>query len=129
MTYRIVYFSQETVQTGGRKEWLRSLSRSCGKYAFFSHITESQLQQYLSAKYEQFLKQQETGQFSWPCIKLAAKEVGLQEFEKKDLAEIGVAEHAPRVWVLNFHLHVVEDSRPWPAEESPHIYGIQVDLS
>ena len=56
--------------------------------SFFSHITESQLQQYLSAKYEQFLKQQETGQFPWPCIKLAAKEVGLQEFERKILQRL-----------------------------------------
>ena len=36
--------------------------------------------------------------------------------------EIGVAEHAPRVWVLNFHLHVVEDGRLLPAIESPYIW-------
>lgn len=118
MIYRVAYFPQETVQVGGRKEWLRSLSRSCGKYALFSHATEAQLQQYLSAKYDDFMKNGEN--IPWPC-KLAAKEVGLQHFEIHELADVG-AEDTPNVWVLNDSLHILPDGQVVPQGASPYIW-------
>lgn len=103
---------------GGRKEWLRNLSRSCGKYALFSHATEAQLQQYLSTKYDDFLKNGENR--SWPS-KLAAQEVGLQHFETHELADIG-AEDTPKVWVLNNTLHILQDGQVVPQGDSPYIW-------
>ena len=86
----------------------------------FSHATESQLQQYLSLKYDEFLNKEEDARI--PCkLKIAAKEVGLQKFESRDLAEIG-SEDTPKVWVLNFNLHIPEDGDLLFPGESPYVW-------
>lgn len=78
------------------------------------------MQQYLSLKYDEFLNKQEDARI--PCtLKIPAKEVGLQKFESRDVAEIGL-EDTPKVWVLNFNLHILEDGDLLFPGESPYVW-------
>ena len=78
------------------------------------------MQQYLSLKYDEFLNKEEDAQI--PCtLKITAKEVGLQKFESRDLAEIG-SEDTPKVWVLNFNLYILEDGDLLFPGKSPYVW-------
>ena len=86
----------------------------------FFHMLPSLLQQYLSLKYDEFLNKENDARI--PCtLKIAAKEVGLQKFKSRDLAEIG-SEDMPKVWVLNFNLHILEDGDLLFPEESLYVW-------
>ncbi len=93
---RFAYFTTESAQQG-RKTWLRTLSRSLGKHTLYSFATETQIQEYLMGKYEDFLKKAE--EMHWP-IKIACKAVGLQCVSDEEAESVDY-ETSEKVWVLN----------------------------
>ena len=87
-----------------KADWLREIMNSLGRYNLFSNATTSQIQEHLSVKYRQFLLQQ-TGDEK--LVKIAAKNVGLQEIEEDDYAveELHQRRDA-KLCVFNSNVHV-----------------------
>lgn len=83
----------------GRQEWLDCIQKSIRKYNLYCQATESQIQEYLSGKYEHFLADLDSQEYP---VKIAAHAVGLQHIDEDDTTaeEIGINKDI-KIWVLN----------------------------
>lgn len=83
------------------------LMQSMGKYNINCYASESQLQEYISGKFREFLAEPRDKD-DFP-IKLAVKAVGQQQIDSDDptVQEIELKQEA-KVWVLNQSTHITE---------------------
>ena len=97
------------------------LMQSLGKYNLNCYASESQLQEYTSGKFREFMAQP-TGEDEWP-IKIAVKAVGLQEVNANDstVQEIELRSEV-KVWVFNRLTHINEDGKHF-FQRKIHSYG------
>ncbi len=84
----------------------------------YSFATETQIQEYLIGKYEDFLKK--TEEMHWP-IKIACKAFGLRCVSDEEAESVDY-ETSEKVWVLNRDMHVSEDGELYNPKESPFIW-------
>ena len=97
--------------------------KSLGKYSLSCYATESQLQEYNSGKFRDFIEYYSSGEeVVWP-IKIAAKVVGLQEIDRDNLTvkEINL-NPSTKVWVLNRSTHISVDGSLINPKKSPFIW-------
>ena len=78
--------------------------KSLGRYNLFCNATTSKIQEQLSVKYQQFLRQQSGDE---KLVKIAVKNVGLQEIDEEDYAveDLHLRRDA-KLWVLNGSVHI-----------------------
>lgn len=118
IVYRSAFFTTEASNTS-KADWLREIMNSLGRY-LFCNATTSQIQEHLSVKYRQFLLQQNGDE---KLVKIAAKNVGLQEIDEEDYAveELHLRRDA-KLWVLNSSVHVTSSGRLVSPEDSPFVW-------
>lgn len=94
--------------------------QSLGKYNLNCYATESQLQEYNSGKFRDFLQQSD--QVEWP-IKIAVKAVGLQAIDEDDptVKEINL-DPSTEMWVFNCSTHITADGNRIHPKNSPFIW-------
>ena len=71
--YRIAFYTIEALNQG-KSRWMMCLMQSMGKYNINCYALETQLQEYISRKFREFLAEPRDDDFP---IKLAVKAVGL----------------------------------------------------
>lgn len=119
--YRCAFFTTEALQQGKNK-WLMCLMQSLGKYNLSCYATESQLHEYNSGKFREFMERSTSNEEEWP-IKIAVKAVGLQEIDEDNptVKEINL-EPSSEVWVLNRSTHITADGSLIHPTRSPFIW-------
>ena len=95
--------------------------QSLGKYNINCYASESQLQEYISGKFREFLAETRDEE-DFP-IKLAVKPVGLQLIDPHDptVQEIDLKPEA-KVWVMNELTHITERGTCVDPTKSPFIW-------
>ena len=114
-TYRLGFYTTEALNQG-KNRWMMCLMQSLGKYNINCYASESQLQEYISGKFREFLAETRDDE-DFP-IKLAVKAVGLQLIDPT-VQEIDLKPEA-KVWVLNESTQSVEHALIPP---KAHLYG------
>ena len=118
--YRFGFYTTEALNQG-KSKWMMCLMQSLGKYNLSCYASETQLQEYTSGKFREFLARS-TDEEDWP-IKLVVKAVGLQEIDPEDptVQEIELKPQA-KVWVLNQLTHITERGTCIDPKQSPFIW-------
>ena len=121
LLYRFAFFTTEALQHGKNK-WLMCLMQSLGKYNLSCYATESQLQEYNSGKFREFMERSNVSDDDFP-IKIAVKVVGLQEINEDNptVKEINLDPNS-EVWVLNRSTHIAVDGSLIPPRKSPFVW-------
>lgn len=119
--YRLAFFSTEALQHRKNK-WLMCLMQSLGKYNLSCYATESQLQEYNSGKFREFMECSNISDDNWP-IKIAVKAVGLQIIDEDNptVEEINL-DPSSEVWVFNHSTHIAVDGRLIHPRKSPFVW-------
>lgn len=119
-TYRLGFYTTEALNQG-KNRWMMCLMQSLGKYNINCYASESQLQEYISGKFREFLAETRDDE-DFP-IKLAVKAIGLQLIDPHDptVQEIDLKPEA-KVWVLNESTHITERGTCIDPTKSPFIW-------